>query len=543
MEIEDEVEIMVAGAIEAINFSDDILSVVRQQLQEFDLRETVLSILDEAGIGTGTTVATQEQHDVQMLAVELGSGSALWGIVDTLEAEILQLRSTVEVLSGAVVITHPENFENLSIADTLMIGGDARAVKDFYVDGTLYAEDIFVPGLIHIDGRVDITGDTDIAGRLTAGSFEINSGATVHGPLNIDGVLVINGQEIDLSGLVSTGSMLNLSSLLVKNSIMILGNITIEGMAEILGDVIIGGDLTVSGALTINNNQAGYAVVVQTGTSALVTFGSGTFTYPPIVTASSDDFASWRIRNVSGTGFTIETKEPATEDITFSWHAMLTEDPHTFKGLPAGASINDVAFFVDPSGVPLSTSDIWNACIRSQQPLGLDGKPFNCRRYHDDDMWTHPDHQMQFMWDTQADIDLRLIIPRGYYIEVVGKEEEEVIVEDVSEPEILEEQERETGTGEVIVDPETDTGTGEVIVDPEPETGKGEVIIDTQSGDTSPHSKEEIEEINEIEEETPNQSPSGSGSVQAGTGEVVIGPEPEPEAEPETGTGELVELE
>ncbi len=448
-------------------------------------------------------------------------------------------------MSGAIANRSP-NFDTVGIEENLIIGGDARAASDLYVDGTLHANDIFVPGIINIDGSMNV------GGRLTAGSFEIHSGATVHGPLNIDGVLVIDGKEIDLSGLVSTGSMLNLSSLLVKNSMMVLGDITIEGMAEILGDVSIGGNLTVSGALTINNNQAGYAVVVETGTSAVVTFGSGVFASVPIVTASSDDFVPWRIRNVTGTGFTIETKEQAVEDITFSWHAMLTEDPKIFKGLPAGASTNDIAFFVDPHGVPLSTSDIWNECIRSYQPLGLDGKPFNCRRYYDEDMWSHPDHDMQFMWDADAG-DMRLVLPRGYYTEVVGEVEKDADEPEVKEAEesketeeetgsgdiIIEETEEETGTGDTIIEEEEqETGTGETVIDPDPETplrqdyegqaGTGEVIIEEDTEVYEGTDGTEVEEESEEIEEENNNAESGDTSPQ------LEEPEPEPEIQPTT---------
>ncbi|MDA0376660.1 MAG: hypothetical protein O3A80_05145, partial [bacterium] len=529
MEIEDEVELLVSDAVKSINFHDDIISVVRQQLQEFNLRDTVMDILKSAGIGTGTTVATQAQNDAEIVAMKLGTGSILWSIVDTLEAEMAQLRFVLETKSGAIAERSP-NYQNLSVEENVIIGGDTRVAKDLYIDGTLYAEDIFVPGIINIDGSMNV------GGRLSAGELEVNSGAVVHGPLTIDGMLMIDGKELDLSGLVSSGSMLNLSSLLVKNSMMVLGSITIEGMAEILGDVQIGGDLTVSGSLIINNNQAGYAVVVETGTSATVSFGSGTFATAPVVTASSDSFMAWRIRNVSGTGFTIETKEPADEDITFSWHAMLTEDPITHKGLPAGASVNDIAFFVDNSGVPLSTSDIWNACIRNQQPIGLDGKPFNCRRYYDEDMWSHPDHEMQFMWDPESE-DLRLVIPRGYYVEVVGDLEEEAVEPEIQEEEVTEETEDvevETGTGETVVEDTTPQVEEEVIEDVEVETGTGETVVEDTSPQVEEEVTEEVEEIEVIEEiEEEVTEADGTEGTEGAEGAEVESEDPSPQVEEE----------
>ncbi|MBT7337669.1 hypothetical protein HN801_03110, partial [Candidatus Peregrinibacteria bacterium] len=514
MEIEDEVEIMVADAVQAIDFSDDILTVVRQQIQEFDLRDTVISILEEAGIGTGSTLATTEG-----MATELGTGSVIWGIVDALQAEISQLRLSIDTLSGSDINRSP-NFDSVAIEENLIIGGDARAASDFHIDGTLYTQDIFVPGIMFIDGSLSV------AGKFDTNSLTVNSGAVIHGPLEIDGVLMIDGKELDLSALVSTGSMLNLSSLLVQNSLMVLGNVTIEGMAEIMGDVSIGGNLTVSGALIISEDQAGYAMIVKTGTAVTIPFGSGAFPSIPIVTASSDDFIPWRIATTTGTGFTIETAEPAERDITFMWHAALVDgEARTVKGLPGGASANDIPFHVDGTGVPISSSDIWNQCIRSQQPLDLDGQPFNCRRYHDDDSWTHPDLLIQFLWDAEVeDKDLRLIVPRGYYIVVIEDEdEEEQEVVEQEEEEVQEEEDPETGTGETVIEEETETGTGEVltgtgetIIEDEPETGTGETIIEDE--------------------------------VETGTGETIIEDEPETgtgetvveEDEPETGTGETI---
>ena len=201
------------------------------------------------------------------------------------------------------------------------------------------------------------------------------------------------------------------------------------------------------------------------------------FLVTPIVTASSNGFAPWRIREQSASGFTIELKDIAENAITFTWHAVGSIAPKTVTG-EEGTHVRGVLKFpVDALGYPLSSSEIWNQCIRNQTPLDLDGQPFNCSRYHNEDLWTHPDLLVQFLWDYEA--DPKLVLPENCRIVMLDEETEE------SEETEDKDQGEETGTGSV--------------------TGSGSTAEDTGSGSTA-------------DEDTGTGSTTGSGSTAGDTG-------------------------
>ena len=68
-----------------------------------------------------------------------------------------------------------------------------------------------------------------------------------------------------------------------------------------------------------------------------------------------------------------------------------------------------IAFPVDEQGIPVSSNDIWNACIRHQQVF-MEGshRPVNCRRFHKGHTWTHPDLNISFVWSDRYMNQLRI---------------------------------------------------------------------------------------------------------------------------------------
>ncbi len=54
---------------------------------------------------------------------------------------------------------------------------------------------------------------------------------------------------------------------------------------------------------------------------------------------------------------------------------------------------------VDSKGIPVSTDDVWNSCIRNVE-LWVPGesKPLNCGKYHQGTTWYHPDLNVRFEW-------------------------------------------------------------------------------------------------------------------------------------------------
>ncbi|MDO8468955.1 MAG: Ig-like domain repeat protein [Candidatus Peribacter sp.] len=54
---------------------------------------------------------------------------------------------------------------------------------------------------------------------------------------------------------------------------------------------------------------------------------------------------------------------------------------------------------VDTKGIPVSTNDIWNRCIRNSISVSAsDLTPMSCGRYHEGHYWTHPDSLITFFW-------------------------------------------------------------------------------------------------------------------------------------------------
>jgi len=54
---------------------------------------------------------------------------------------------------------------------------------------------------------------------------------------------------------------------------------------------------------------------------------------------------------------------------------------------------------VDAKGIPVSTSDVWNRCIRNSLSVSAsDLTPLSCERYHQGHYWTHPDSLITFFW-------------------------------------------------------------------------------------------------------------------------------------------------
>jgi hypothetical protein len=216
---------------------------------------------------------------------------------------------------------------------------------------------------------------------------------------------------------LESGSVLSAHDIIVRNALHVIGPVTIDGLAEFFGDVDIHGELRIS------TKQAGEALLPAGARSVTVTFGSGGFLTVPVVTATSDDFTPWRLAYRTQTGFVIEVKDVSERDILFTWLAL----PTTFGSPTLTASVIDdeeqppivesgatlLPFPVDEHGVPVSTSEAWNSCIRNHPMMQDDGTPVTCARYHDEYVWEQPDLHMSFVWNTATEPPT-LVLPEGY---------------------------------------------------------------------------------------------------------------------------------
>ena len=515
MEIEDEVQLLISGAIEKLSVDDNIATAVESQFGKLDLTSSIADVLASLEKDTGST-----------LPLDSGRWTAALTFAEGITVEE-ELKASASVLIeqelrvlGAVTFSGALKAAAGIVTDSLVVSGSALILEDLEVAGAIRTESL------------EAEGDIVAGGTLHAAAVEA-SGATLRGDVSIDGKLILNGEEFDPQTMIAAnGSSLDIAELTIREALFVLGDVTIEGLAQFLGNVEIGGNLTVSGSLiasgtlVVNDNQAGVAVIPKTGKEVTVAFEPA-YTVAPIVTASSDDFASWRIRTQSATGFTIELKTTAENDITFTWHALGNDTPRVVTGPEADELAGIVRFPVDELGYPLSSSDIWNQCIRNRAPLDVTGQPFNCRRYHDEDLWTQPDLLVQFLWDSEG--DPRLVVPEGYRIYTVVTEEKE----EVTEEKPAEEEETGTGSSKAGSDEQGagSTGTGSTQSDDGKEevtgTGSSKAGSDEQgAGSTGTGSTQSDDGKEEV---------TGTGSTKSGEKEEVT--EEEKTKEETTGTG------
>ncbi len=245
---------------------------------------------------------------------------------------------------------------------------------------------------------------------LHAAAVDLQSGGTIHGTLHIEGALVLSSSGSTFGPIRYSGTGVQIGSLMSSGSLKVLGPITISGLALFLGDVDVRGEFSVS------RRQAGVAVIPQ-GAHRIVVAFSGAFIHTPIITASSDDFGSFRIRYKTQTGFTIELRDVAISDVRFDWFAVTTDLPVSMTGHVLVTGL--MSFPVNVHGVPVSSDPAWNSCIAGHPMLDVSGVPVSCSRYHSDHAWEQPDLHISFLYNPNHD-PVILTLPEGYQIVIVA---------------------------------------------------------------------------------------------------------------------------
>ncbi|PIR53023.1 hypothetical protein COU76_03555, partial [Candidatus Peregrinibacteria bacterium CG10_big_fil_rev_8_21_14_0_10_49_10] len=464
MEIEDEVSILISDAVKNLSFEDDISEEIGRQVNSLDINTAIQKALSNA---TGA---------------HLPFASGTW--FDPVEFK------EDTTISGGLHAGAAEFAGNVAFRHSAEVSGSLKVLKDIQ---TSY----LAAGSLSTQSGARIGGSLEVGGVLKAASMHSDD-ADISGDLSVGGRLLLHGKEVDLSQYVvgGSGSVVDFGELTVRDALFVLGDITIGGLARFLGDVDVMGNLSVSGSLVVNRNQAGYAVIPETGTAVTVRFTTPFTGYPPIVSASADEPVLFGVSKATLSGFTIKLAQPALRDITFSWVALVPDRPLTFTGATKAQSLSKGDFPVDELGYPLSSSSIWNQCIRNQAPLDLTGQPFNCRRYHDEDLWTHPDLLIEFLWDPNA--LTKLVLPDGYTMVLVKAEDMVEEQEDADAPKPPEEdvasgtilstgEQEQGGSGTVLHELEPEAGSGETVIAPETGSGSSDVSsIDTGSGNSLP---------------------------------------------------------
>lgn len=358
MEIDDEIELLVAEAMGDLNVDQSIIDEVSRQVDS---------------LSVGNAIEEEVSRQIAMLRDQM--------------LDVARSSATDPVASsGATAVSVGADLvaSTLQLTASLSVDGDARIVGDLHLDGALVTNDLFVPGILAVDGS------------LAASTMTVTNDASIHGTLTLHGPLVMgSGASLQF------GSGLTLADLIVERSLAVLGDVTVHGMATFLGDVAVEGELTVA-------RQAGHLKVPLGATGATFAFDPP-FTGLPIVTASPNKPVLYAVSVATSTGFTVSLAAPAEAGITFSWVALV---------IPAGAvTIEEtplgIAFPVDERGVPVSSSLQWNACIRGLPLFDDSGVPYSCSRYHDGNTWEHPDLAISFVWN-DAVTPPYMLVPDGY---------------------------------------------------------------------------------------------------------------------------------
>ncbi len=464
LRIEDEIELSLKEAVENFSASGTLMLPISEEVNRqvaalniADLSSRLTTLSEQVAALSGALVDSQET----------ATGS-----------QIIASDPRVEnPLSGSAARVSDLTASTLNVEDTLMVGGDARIAGDLALDGVLQVQSLFIPGIVTIDGALTASSvDTD--------HLSVSSGATIGGTLLIQGSLdLASGALLNFA----SGSTVDFGNLVVKNALHVLGPITIDGLAQFLGDVEISGELRVS------NRHAGFARIGTGQTMVTVRF-THDLTLAPVVNVTPLSFVEgpWRITPATSTGFTIELKNPAAENYDFAWTAILANDPQmSASGSAVTDAENSIAFPVDAFGVPLSSNNVWNSCIRNLVTLDTDGNPLSCSRYHTDYVWTHPDLEITFTWNTQTTPPL-LLLPDGYAATV----QIPVITDGLSVP-------------------SDDAPADEVpVTTEEPATETPVEELPTEDTATTDTPAEEPEEISEAPAEPVTTSDAGEGSAQ-----------------------------
>ena len=137
-------------------------------------------------------------------------------------------------------------------------------------------------------------------------------------------------ESIDLENL-EVGTMTVELDLIVQGALVVNGPATFAEAVRFQSDATFDGNVAVNGTLTLNKDSAGMAKIATGEQSIRIVF-SQPFETDPIITVSLGDgkFATYSYKDVTTDGFKIILKDPAAEDLTFSWTATSVSDTQTF---------------------------------------------------------------------------------------------------------------------------------------------------------------------------------------------------------------------
>jgi hypothetical protein len=220
--------------------------------------------------------------------------------------------------SGSLAYTQISTSSGTVAIQPLTATESAQLIHGAFSDITLSSSDI------KIDlSAASVTQYLDVSGSAYVGNY-----------LGVNNAVVVgNGLSLTDTGLDFTKNVAaqnrNLNLLASgKGSLNIL-----NGQMKITekGQVTIAGDLNIAGRVTYEDKDAGGFAIIKKGDTQVTVNFVKPFIQKPVVTATADNpDLLIGLKNKTATSFTIYLKQPALQDETISWTALMVKDARTY---------------------------------------------------------------------------------------------------------------------------------------------------------------------------------------------------------------------
>jgi hypothetical protein len=299
MEIEDEVNLLIAAAVNNLNLDQQISDLINPGLLLLDTKINLESDAWRSQLANANSVMSQLQ--------------------DTLN-DLLLRAATLENTAGT--------FEEFASSTQATLLGYASSINDL-ADTDLTIQETLQntsSTLSYLQAEIE-----DIYSLLA----DQNQGATSSEELAVS--------QTDLS----------VDTLIVQQSATFYGTLYVVGEAGFEHKVVFNDDIEVKGKIYASSDQAGSAVITANATSTKVIFQKEYEVAPKVtITIRGDNLILYGIKDVTTKGFTIHIPEAQAANITFDWIALAVKGEGTPPVIDSlTASLSSVGF-----GVPV---ELW----------------------------------------------------------------------------------------------------------------------------------------------------------------------------------------
>ncbi len=155
--------------------------------------------------------------------------------------------------------------------------------------------------------------------------FEVDAEGNAYfaGDIQADNTDVLGAVDTKLQALLNTG-------IVAGGSSEFYGLLNIHALTNFFDEVVFADNVTFQSIVMFNNDNGGFATIKEGDSEVRIEFEQP-FPAAPVVNISNSGgkFVSYSYGDLDETGFTIFLKEPALEDINFSWTAFAIDSPRT----------------------------------------------------------------------------------------------------------------------------------------------------------------------------------------------------------------------